>query len=219
MVRNSRPLEANLCRNARTRRFFPPARRGGHAFHRSLSRRAICASASREPAAACSSAPSCLPSGSGGVRAGKATVYPARPNQRRSSGNKGLARRHRGPIGARVGFSAGLQQGAEIGLAVQYSLAILHLYGYGVPQSLIEAAKWFEKAGDQGDSNAQFSLGEMYWGGEGVPRDEELAAKWFRKAAEQGDIDAQRALAILGTGAGKREGHRAFGAGTSTKAA
>jgi len=73
------------------------------------------------------------------VRAGKATVYPARPNQRRSSGNKGLARRHRGPIGARVGFSAGLQQGAEIGLAVQYSLAILHLYGYGVPQSLIEA--------------------------------------------------------------------------------
>ncbi|MGO9845734.1 MAG: SEL1-like repeat protein, partial [Methylocella sp.] len=65
--------------------------------------------------------------------------------------------RHRGPIGARVGFSAGLQQGAEIGLAVQYSLAILHLYGYGVPQSLIEAAKWFEKAGDQGDASSGYA--------------------------------------------------------------
>ena len=71
------------------------------------------------------------------------------------------------------------------------------LHGYGVPQNFAAAAKWFEKAANQGDREAQFFLGKMYWGGEGIRRNDEQATKWFRRAAAQGDVQAQQALAIL----------------------
>jgi TPR repeat protein len=34
--------------------------------------------------------------------------------------------------------------------------------GEGVPQNYAEALKWFRKAADQGNANAQFKLGIMY---------------------------------------------------------
>ncbi|HID81457.1 MAG TPA: sel1 repeat family protein [Chromatiales bacterium] len=54
-----------------------------------------------------------------------------------------------------------------------------------------EAAKWYEKAAKQGDSNAQYNLGVMYGNGEGVMQNSKSAAKWFEQAAKQGHSGAQ----------------------------
>ena len=63
--------------------------------------------------------------------------------------------------------------------------------GEGVEQDHEEAVKWYRKAADQGDADAQFNLGVMYYNGEGVPEDDKEAVKWWRKAAEQGHAEAQ----------------------------
>ena len=57
--------------------------------------------------------------------------------------------------------------------------------------------KWYRKAAEQGNANAQNNLGLMYKRGEGVPQDYAEARKWYRKAAEQGLADAQYNLGIM----------------------
>jgi len=88
------------------------------------------------------------------------------------------------------------------------------------------AAKWFEKAAEQGFADAQMRLGLQYSTGQGVPKDEAKglewlgkaaaqgharaqfhmgnltedkvkSAEWYEKAAEQGDVDAQYELGLL----------------------
>ena len=54
-----------------------------------------------------------------------------------------------------------------------------------------EAVKWFRKAAERGDADAQFMLGTFYENGEGVPQDDREAVKWYRKAVEQGLAAAQ----------------------------
>ncbi|KAF9155886.1 copper transport protein ctr1 [Actinomortierella ambigua] len=58
-------------------------------------------------------------------------------------------------------------------------------------QSLSMAVKWFTRAAEQGNANAQNNLGLMYAQGRGVDQSEAEAAKWFTQAAEQGAADAQ----------------------------
>jgi TPR repeat protein len=60
-----------------------------------------------------------------------------------------------------------------------------------------EAVKWWRKAAEQGNAQAQHNLGLMYDKGEGVTQDYAEAAKWFRKAAEQGDVEAQYNLGLM----------------------
>ena len=60
-----------------------------------------------------------------------------------------------------------------------------------------EAAKWYRKAAEQGDAQAQNYLGVMYDKGEGIEQDYQEAAKWYRKAAEQGDAWAQNNLGLM----------------------
>ncbi len=67
----------------------------------------------------------------------------------------------------------------------------------GAPKDYKEAAKWYRKAAEQGDADAQFRLGVMYHEGEGVSQDYTEAAKWSRKAAEQGDASAQINLGVM----------------------
>ena len=43
--------------------------------------------------------------------------------------------------------------------SAQYNLGVMYQYGRGVKQNDFEAVKWFSKAADQGDANAQFMLG------------------------------------------------------------
>ena len=56
----------------------------------------------------------------------------------------------------------------------------------GVAQSDVEAARWFRKAADQGDAEAQCHLGDMFAEGRGEAQNDEEAARWYRKAADQG---------------------------------
>ena len=56
------------------------------------------------------------------------------------------------------------------------------------------AAKWYQKAAEQGLVVAQYNLGVLYETGEGVPMDKGMAAKWYQMAADQGHAEAKAAL-------------------------
>jgi len=55
----------------------------------------------------------------------------------------------------------------------------------------ILAAKWFEKAAEQGYADAQMKLGLQLFTGQGIPEDKVKGIEWIRKAAEQGYARAQ----------------------------
>lgn len=63
-------------------------------------------------------------------------------------------------------------------------------------KDLAEAVKWFRKAAEKGNAEAQYGLGICYEYGQGVEKDLAESVKWYRKAAEQGLADAQCAFGI-----------------------
>jgi hypothetical protein len=54
-----------------------------------------------------------------------------------------------------------------------------------------EAMRWYRKAAEQGNADAQFTIGLLYENGWGVAQDYAEAMRWFRKVADQGNADAQ----------------------------
>ena len=79
----------------------------------------------------------------------------------------------------------------------QFKLGEMYSFGSGgVPQDYVEAVKWYRKAAEQNDAEAQCSLGICYATGRCVAQDEVEAVKWWRKAAEQNDATAQCNLGI-----------------------
>jgi len=60
-----------------------------------------------------------------------------------------------------------------------------------------EAVKYYRKAAELGNADAQSTLGWMYDQAKGVRRNYAEAAKWYRKAAEQGNNVAQNNLGTL----------------------
>ena len=78
-------------------------------------------------------------------------------------------------------------------------LRLAHLYelGEAAAPNMIEAAKWYRAAAEDGDAEAQFLLGRLYARGDGVPRLPAEAAKLFEKAAEQGIAAAQVNIAAF----------------------
>jgi len=69
--------------------------------------------------------------------------------------------------------------------------------GRGVAQDLAEAAKWYQKAAEQGLHGAEFSLGLKYMNGQGVERDCVQAYKWMNLATRDADVvDEIRCAAI-----------------------
>jgi len=60
-----------------------------------------------------------------------------------------------------------------------------------------EAVKYYRKAAELGNADAQSTLGCLYDHAEGVRRNYAEAAKWYRKAAEQGNNVAQNNLGTL----------------------
>jgi len=96
----------------------------------------------------------------------------------------------------------------------QFNLGRLYdIGGGGVAQNYKEAATWYRKATEQGQSDAQLSLGYLYYYGYGVPQNYKEASSWFRKAAEQGNAKAQENMAMsyyLGHGVPKDEGKSVF---------
>ena len=79
----------------------------------------------------------------------------------------------------------------------QYSLGKLLENGGGpVQQDAAGAAKWYQRAADQGLSAAQNNLGLMYAQGRGVPRDVARAARLWLAAAEKDHTIAQFNLGL-----------------------
>lgn len=79
----------------------------------------------------------------------------------------------------------------------QYAMGVLYENGFGVTKDLPQAAAWYLKAAEQGNSDAQYNLGAMHEHGVGMPVNYAEAARWYRPAAEVGDIDALSNLGVL----------------------
>ena len=80
----------------------------------------------------------------------------------------------------------------------QYQLGEDYYYGdNGKSQDYVKAIKWYRKAANQGDSDAQYNLGYMYYNGQGVEQDYIKALEWYRKAANQGFVPAQHDLGYM----------------------
>ncbi|HEX4304233.1 MAG TPA: hypothetical protein VHZ78_15660 [Rhizomicrobium sp.] len=78
--------------------------------------------------------------------------------------------------------------------------------GDGVAASEADAAKWLERAAEQGMPVAQYRLGTMYERGRGVPADAAKAVHWYELAAQAGNRKAMHNLAVAyasGTGTAK----------------
>ena len=73
---------------------------------------------------------------------------------------------------------------AERGVAkAQTYLGFMYANGRGVPQSYVEAARWYCRAAAQDEATAQYMLGLMYDKGQGVPENRIEAHKWLNLAA------------------------------------
>lgn len=75
-----------------------------------------------------------------------------------------------------------------------------------------EAAKWYARAADRGNSTAMVRLGILHQDGNGVPKDETAAANLYRKAADDGSSSGMHNLAMLldrGHGVDRRDPEQA----------
>ncbi len=77
----------------------------------------------------------------------------------------------------------------------QCRLAELYMSGEGImadkKQNAAEGFKWYEKAAEQGLTEAQHELGMCYAAGAGVKKDKQEALTWFEKAANNNHIYSQ----------------------------
>lgn len=69
-----------------------------------------------------------------------------------------------------------------------------YLKGDDVAASHPEAAKWFEKGAQKGDSHCQYFLGRMHEEGLGIPVNPKAAYFWCRLSVEGGHPPARRAV-------------------------
>lgn len=60
-----------------------------------------------------------------------------------------------------------------------------------------EAAGWYQKAAEAGESVAAYNLGTLYYNGQGFKQDYAQALYWFQKAAERNDPYAQFQLGMM----------------------
>lgn len=79
----------------------------------------------------------------------------------------------------------------------QRRLALMHLSGFGVPQSFDEAQKWFFQAAQKNDEESQFQLGRLLLNGSAGEMSVETAIQWFERSAEAGHQGAQLELGRL----------------------
>ena len=73
----------------------------------------------------------------------------------------------------------------------------MYANGCDVTKDEVEALKWYRKAADQGDADAQYSLGVMYANGDGVTKDDAEAYKWWLLAGAQGDETAKENNGVI----------------------
>lgn len=68
-------------------------------------------------------------------------------------------------------------------------------FGYYQLEEMQEALRWFLKAAEQGNTEAQYAAGYYYNNGIGTEQNPATAVKWYTKAAEQGNTEAMNNLA------------------------
>jgi TPR repeat protein len=86
---------------------------------------------------------------------------------------------------------------ARGGFKAQALLGTLYYYGNGVEMDDALAVKWWTKAAQQGNRNAQYDLGMAYHDGRGgLKQSDRKAVEWFRKGAQQGEVRSQYNLGI-----------------------
>ena len=67
-------------------------------------------------------------------------------------------------------------------------------YEKGTMSDFAKAVKWYEKAANQGDIEAQKKMGDCCYFGYGIKLDQEKAVEWYEKAASQGDTKAKEKI-------------------------
>ncbi len=67
----------------------------------------------------------------------------------------------------------------------------------GKKPDYVKAVKWYGKAANQGDDDAQLKIARLYYTGKGVGQNYEKAFEWCHKAAIQGNAEAQVNLGYL----------------------
>ena len=93
----------------------------------------------------------------------------------------------------------------------EYSVGVMYSNGRGLPQSYVEAAKWFHRAADKGQAGAQYDLGVLYAKGQGVKEDSARSREMVSQGRRpgQGKRPIQPRLTCTpwpGRGAGFRRG-------------
>jgi TPR repeat protein len=68
---------------------------------------------------------------------------------------------------------------------------------FEIEQDLRQAASWYRKGSEAGDSDCQYLLGIMYLEARGVPQDDKEAAKWLQLSAEDGNPKAATNVGLL----------------------
>lgn len=76
-----------------------------------------------------------------------------------------------------------------------YLLGLANEYGYGVPQNITDAIKWYIQAAERGHCSAQFRLARKYYVGDDMPQDYVQSRRWHEKLARQGNLYSIQALA------------------------
>jgi TPR repeat protein len=73
---------------------------------------------------------------------------------------------------------------------------LVKLFGIGLGAVAI---KWYGRAAERGNADAQVNLGNIYTNGTSVVQDYAAATSWYRKAAAQGNAEAQYNLGVVYT--------------------
>jgi hypothetical protein len=82
-----------------------------------------------------------------------------------------------------------------------FELGLDYFYGNGVKQNYSKAVKYFKKAGQANEVDANLFLGYMYQSELGVKRNFEQAEKFYKLAAKEGSLDAKFQLIMSKNGA------------------
>lgn len=99
-----------------------------------------------------------------------------------------------GPAAADADFDHMLQVAEQGDPEAQATIGGAYFYGIGTPRDFAKAARWFQRAVEQGDfpskTKAMAMLSVLYKYGIGVPQDKVLAHMWVNLAVAAGHGEA-----------------------------
>lgn len=91
-------------------------------------------------------------------------------------------------------YSLLMPQAAAGDAQAQFTVGMMHRYGYGRAADPKEALRWFRMAADKNHSPAEYNLGSMYGTDPAVGRDYDAAVYWLNRAHAHGNAGAKTLL-------------------------